>query len=150
LRYPQLRDLPVVIGGGHQPGSDPERGQFARLRNYLGRGVVTTASYAARQFGVHSAMALMKAARLCPQAFLLPTDFDRYRRYSRQFKQVIAHYVPLIEDRGIDEVYLDFTTAEGGQEDGGQRLAEQLQRAIHEATGLSCSIGVAPNKLLAK
>ena len=149
LRYPQLRDQPVVIGA-RQPGSDPERGQFARLRDYAGRGVVTTASYAARQFGVHSAMALMKAARLCPQAILLPTDFDRYRRYSRQFKQVIAHFVPVIEDRGIDEVYLDFTTAAGGLEEGGHALAAQLQRAIHEATGLTCSIGVAPNKLLAK
>ena len=150
LRYPQLRDLPVVIGGGHQPGADPAGGQFARLRDYAGRGVVTTASYAARQYGVHSAMALMKAAQLCPGAILLPTDFERYRRYSRQFKQVIDRFVPLVEDRGIDEVYLDFTTAEGGQEAGGRMLAEKLQVAIREATGLSCSIGVAPNKLLAK
>ncbi len=150
LRYPQLRDLPVVIGGNRQSGADPARGQFARLRDYAGRGVITTASYAARQYGVHSAMALMKAAQLCPAAILLPTDFERYRRYSRQFKQVIAGFVPLVEDRGIDEVYLDFTTAEGGQEAGGRTLAARLQGAIREATGLSCSIGVAPNKLLAK
>jgi DNA polymerase IV len=150
LRYPQLREVPLVVGGGRQPDADPTRGRFARLRDYAGRGVVTTASYAARQFGVHSAMALMKAAQLCPQAILLPADFEEYRRYSRLFKQVIARSVPLIEDRGIDEVYLDFTSAEGGQEQGGAVLAQRLQSAIREATGLSCSIGVAPNKLLAK
>lgn len=150
LRYPQLRGLPLVIGGRREGGSLTEQGGFRRLRDYLGRGVVTTASYAARQFGVHSAMGLMKAAQLCPQAILLPADFDQYRRYSRQFKQVLAHFVPLIEDRGIDEVYLDFTTAEGGWLEGGRALAAQLQSAILEATGLTCSIGVAPNKLLAK
>ena len=83
--------------------------QFPRLRDYAGRGVITTATYAARQFGVGSAMGLMKAAQLCPQAILLPVDFDEYRRYSRQFKAVIAQIAPVMEDRGIDEVYIDFT-----------------------------------------
>jgi DNA polymerase-4 len=150
LRYPQLRGLPVVIGGRRELDSSPERGEFKRLRDYVGRGVVTTASYAARPFGVHSAMPLMKAAQLCPQAILLPADFDQYRRYSREFKQVLARFVPLMEDRGIDEVYLDFTSAEGGQQDGGRTLAVQLQTTIYQATALTCSIGVAPNKLLAK
>ena len=150
LRYPQLQGVPLVIGGRREPNSSAERGEFARLRDYLGRGVVTTASYAARQFGVHSAMPLMRAAQLCPQAILLPADFDQYRRYSRQFKQVLSGFVPLMEDRGIDEVYLDFSSAEGGQEQGGHVLATRLQTAIRETTGLSCSIGVAPNKLLAK
>lgn len=150
LRYPQLEGLPLVIGGRRDSDSSAERGEFSRLRDYVGRGVVTTASYAARQFGVHSAMALMKAAQLCPQAILLPADFDQYRRYSRQFKQVLSRFVPLVEDRGIDEVYLDFSGAEGGREQDGRVLAAQLQKAIYEATGLTCSIGVAPNKLLAK
>jgi DNA polymerase-4 len=150
LRYPQLQGLPLVIGGRREPDSTADRGEFRRLRDYVGRGVVTTASYAARQFGVHSAMGLMKAAQMCPQAILLPADFDQYRLYSRQFKQVLARFVPLIEDRGIDEVYLDFTSAAGGQQEGGHTLARELQVAIHEATGLTCSIGVAPNKLLAK
>src|SRR5581483_3024626 len=123
LRYPELKGLPLVIGGRGEPAGATERGEFRRLRDYVGRGVVTTASYAARQYGVHSAMGLMKAAQLCPQAILLPTDFDQYRRYSREFKQVLARYVPLIQDRGIDEVYLDFTTAEGGQLEGGRVLA---------------------------
>jgi DNA polymerase IV len=154
LRYPQLRGLPVVIGGGRR-GVDPigasaDTEAFPRLRDYAGRGVVTTATYAAREFGVHSAMGLMKAAQLCPQAILLPVDFDQYRHYSREFKSVIAQFAPLIEDRGIDEVYVDFTEADGGQRDGGRVLALRVQSAIHERTGLSCSIGVAPNKLIAK
>ncbi|HMN21575.1 MAG TPA: DNA polymerase IV [Ottowia sp.] len=171
LRYPQLKDLPMVVGAGHgllearlerlraeQPGrawDAADRAQiplaaFPRLSDYVGRGVITTASYAARKFGIGSAMGLMKAARLCPQAILLPVDFTEYRKYSRAFKRVILQHAPLMEDRGIDEVYIDFTEAPDGQAEGGRVLAERLQRGILEATGLSCSIGVAPNKLLAK
>jgi DNA polymerase-4 len=152
LRYPELRGLPVVIGGSHRrpaPGANG-REQHARLRDYAGRGVVTTATYAAREFGVHSAMGLMQAARLCPQAVLLPVDFDEYRRYSRLFKAVIAELAPVVEDRGVDEVYIDFGAAAGGQEQGGRALALTIQGAIYERTGLTCSIGVAPNKLIAK
>jgi len=107
LRYPELQGLPVVIGGGrrHQPQlqADGTR-RFARLRDYSGRGVITTATYAARDLGVHSAMGLMKAALRAPEAVLLPTDFDEYRRYSRLFKAAVAEVTPLIEDRGIDEI----------------------------------------------
>src|SRR5579863_7712157 len=87
LRYPQLRGQPVVIGGSWRRdlGPDAAREQFPRLRDYVGRGVVTTATYPARAFGVHSAMGLMKAAKLCPEAILLPVDFAEYRRYSRRF-----------------------------------------------------------------
>jgi DNA polymerase-4 len=95
-------------------------------------------------------MGLMKAAKLCPQALLLPVDFDRYRQFSRQFKAVITEIAPVMEDRGVDEVYIDFTEVPGGQRDGGRTLARLIQRGILEATGLTCSIGVAPNKLLAK
>jgi DNA polymerase IV len=151
LRYPQLQGQPLVIGGSRaQLPRAARREDFPRLRDYAGRGVVTTASYAAREFGVHSAMGLMQAAQLCPQAILLPADFEEYRRCSHLFKQVIAQFTPLIEDRGIDEVYIDFTGVEGGQSDGGRALALQIQAAILERTGLGCSIGVAPNKLLAK
>ena len=143
LRYPHLRGLPVVIGGGRA-------GEPRELRHYVGRGVVSTATYAAREFGVHSAMGLMKAAQLCPQAVLLPADFEQYRKYSQIFKGVIAEFAPTIENRGIDEVYVDFTEVEGGQQQGGRQLALRIQRAIHERTGLTCSIGVAPNKLIAK
>ena len=163
LRYPQLKGLPVVIGGSRftpqQEAALVQRwgslaqmplAAFERLGGYVGRGVITTATYAARQFGVGSAMGLMKAARLCPQAVLLPIDFARYRAYSQRFKEVIVALAPVLEDRGVDEVYIDFTHAEGGQEAGGQALAQRLQAAIFAATGLTCSIGVAPNKLLAK
>jgi DNA polymerase-4 len=150
LRYPQLRGQPVVIGGSRRRPAAADGEQFERLRDYVGRGVVTTATYPAREFGVHSAMGLMKAAQLCPQAWLLPVDFEQYRRYSRQFKSVIARFTPVIEDRGVDEVYIDFSQAEGGEHDGGRTLALRIQRAIHEDTGLTCSIGVASNKLLAK
>jgi len=163
LRYPQLKGLPVVIGGGRRQQDDDlkerqgERAphkipvaDFPRLKDYSGRGVITTATYAARQFGVGSAMGLMKAARLCPQAILLPVDFAAYRHYSRAFKDIILGIAPLMEDRGIDEVYIDFTDVPGGQREGGRVLARLIQKAIFDATGLTCSVGVAPNKLLAK
>ncbi len=163
LRYPQLQGLPVVIGGGRSALDAALRGRYAdwalhaipvaafpRLAGYVGRGVVTTATYAARQFGVASAMGTMKAARLCPQAILLPVDFAEYRRYSRRFKEIVTDIAPVMEDRGVDEVYIDFTAVPGGQREGGRVLARLIQKSIFDATGLTCSIGVAPNKLLAK
>jgi DNA polymerase IV len=163
LRYPQLTGLPVVIGGGRSRLDDALREQYAdtpladipvdvfpTLASYTGRGVITTATYAARKFGVGSAMGTMKAAKLCPQAILLPVDFDQYRKFSRQFKSIITEVAPLMEDRGVDEVYIDFTNIPGGQREGGRTLARLLQKTIFDATGLTCSIGVAPNKLLAK
>jgi DNA polymerase-4 len=147
LRYPELRGQPLVIGGGSHPENP---GEFFRLKDYAGRGVVTTATYAARAFGVHSAMGLMKAAKLCPQAILLPVDFAEYRRYSRRFKAIVLEYTPQMEDRGIDEVFADLTEVADGQVQGGRMVAAQIQARIHEETGLTCSIGVAPNKLLAK
>ena len=149
LRYPELRGHPVVIGGRsvHQPGmrADGSR-EFARLRDYAGRGVVTTSTYEARALGVFSAMGMMKAAKLAPDAFLLPTDFEAYRHYSRSFKRAVAAIAPEIEDRGIDEIYIDLT----GMAEDSQPLAQRIKDAVRAATGLSCSIGIAPNKLLAK
>ena len=161
LRHPQLKGQPVVIGGGRRPLDEalarqhggPDRiplEAFPRLKDYTGRGVITTATYAARQFGVGSAMGMMKAARLCPDAIVLPVDFEEVRRFSRRFKETILEIAPVMEDRGIDEVYIDFTEVPGGQREGGRSLARLIQRSIFERTGLTCSIGVAPNKLLAK
>ena len=163
LRYPPLKGLPVVIGGGRRAEDETLRqtceghtladipvDSFPRLGQYTGRGVITTATYAARQFGVGSALGLMKAAKLCPQAILLPVDFAEYRNYSRLFKDTILEIAPLMEDRGVDEVYIDFTEVPGGQREGGRVLARLIQKAIFDATGLTCSVGVAPNKLLAK
>lgn len=149
LRYPELRGQPVVIGGRReqQPvtGADGAR-RFARLRDYQGRGVVTTSTYEARALGVFSGMGLMKAARSAPDAILLPTDFDAYRRYSGLFKAAVAAIAPQIEDRGIDEIYVDLSDVPGES----LALARRIKQAVHEATGLSCSIGITPNKLLAK
>ena len=163
LRYPQLKGLPVVIGGGRRRADDAllqEYGEdglhrvpvdaFPLLKDYVGRGVITTATYPARQFGIGSAMGMMKAAKLCPQAIVLPVDFDEIRRFSRAFKDTILEIAPLMEDRGVDEVYIDFTEVPGGQRDGGRALARLIQRSVFERTGLTCSIGVAPNKLIAK
>lgn len=159
LRYPQLKGLPVVIGGrwrelaeklAKKPLDKIPLEDFPRIREYVGRGVITTATYAARQFGVGSAMGMMKAAQLCPDAIMLPVDFDEYRKYSRLFKAEILKLAPVMENRGVDEVFIDFTDVAEGQEQGGYVLAEKLQKNIFERTGLTCSIGVAPNKLLAK
>ena len=167
-RYPELAGLPVVVGGGrrHQPEEivDPETGartrRFAKLRDYTGRGVATTASYEARALGVHSAMGLMKAARLAPDAILLPADFDAYRSYSHRFKAAVRAIAPQIEDRGIDEIYIDLTdvsiegaTSDADTDDPWERVrvvAEAIKEAVRAATGLSCSIGITPNKLLSK
>lgn len=107
LQYPELRGQAVVVGGRGTP--PPERrpdGSLAcaRLRDYVGRGVVTTSTYEARALGVFSAMGIMKSAQLAPDAVLLPANFDAYRHYSRLFKAAVAGIAPHIEDRGIDEI----------------------------------------------
>ena len=169
LRYPELRGKPVVIGGGrrHQPEDvvDLVSGQtsrkFSTLRGYVGRGVITTATYEARALGLHSAQGLMKAAQLAPDAILLPTDFDRYREYSRRFKDAVQAIAPQIEDRGIDEIYIDLTGVRLPEHDSvveapaeawwrARDVAKAIKESVRAETGLSCSIAVAPNKLLAK
>ncbi|MEO8038647.1 MAG: DNA polymerase IV [Betaproteobacteria bacterium] len=148
LRYPELTGQPVVIGGGrrHHPVAAEGARTFSTLRTYAGRGVVTTATYEARAFGVHSGMSLMKSAALAPDAVLLPTDFDEYRKYSRLFKAAVREIAPLVEDRGIDEIYIDLTAVPGEA----QEVARWIKERVRVATGLSCSIGISPNKLLSK
>ncbi len=153
LRYPELRGLPVVIGGGrrHQPVQRADgTHEFFRLRDYTGRGVLTTSTYEARALGVFSAMGTMKAALLAPDAILLPVDFDEYRRYSRLFKAAVRLMAPLVEDRGVDEIYIDLTDHPGAQQDAGRAAGQALKDAVFQATGLTCSVGVTPNKLLSK
>jgi DNA polymerase-4 len=170
LRYPELRGQPVVIGGGrrHEPREvvDPatglQRREFSTLRGYAGRGVATTATYEARALGVHSAMGLMKAAQLAPEAVLLPVDFDAYRTYSRLFKSAVRAITPRIQDNGIDEIYIDLTDVLLASDEASsavasrdtlsrvRAIAEAVKSAVRTATGLSCSIGIARNKLLAK
>jgi DNA polymerase-4 len=148
LRYPELRGKAVVIGGGRRSAAGDAREAFTTLREYVGRGVATTATYEARALGVHSGLGLMKAARLAPDAIRLPADFDAYRRYSRLFKDAVAAIAPHIEDRGIDEIYIDLTDVR--HDEGVRALAQSIKDAVRAATGLSSSIGIAPNKLLAK
>src|ERR1700754_4424 len=136
LRYPELRGKPVIIGGGRQaaPKTLPDGSRrFARLRHYAGRGVVTTSTYEARALGVFSAMGMMKAAQLAPDAILLPTDFESYRHYSRLFKTAVAAFTSQIENRGIDEIYIDVTDMPGDSASIGRRMKD----AVHEATGLT-------------
>lgn len=160
LRYPELRGFPVVVGGRqhHHPvlQADGSR-RFASLKSYAGRGVITTATYEARALGVHSGMGLMKAGVLAPDAVLLPADFDEYRRFSCLFKACVAEIAPLIEDRGIDEIYIDLTDIPGAQEirkddpyAGVRALGHAIKARVRAATGLTCSIGMTPNKLLSK
>jgi DNA polymerase-4 len=131
LRRPELRGKPVVIGGR----GDPTR-----------RGVVSTATYEARAFGIRSAMPLRTAHKLCPHAVFLPVDFEAYHRYSEKFKAVMRSVSPLLEDRGIDEAFLDITDLDPPNAD----IAREIKARIRAETGLTCSIGIAPNKLLAK
>jgi DNA polymerase IV len=158
LRYPHLRGRPVVVGGRRRAAQDDAEGAVPTLSGYTGRGVITTATYEARALGVHSGMGLMKAAQLAPDALLLPADFDQYRRYSRLFKEAVRSIAPQIEDRGIDEIYMDLTDLVLTDADDDPRgiwtrahdVGASIQRAVRDATGLSCSIGITPNKLLSK
>jgi DNA polymerase IV len=131
LRRPELRDFPVAIGGT----GDPSR-----------RGVLTTANYVARKFGLRSGMPMRTAKKLCPDAIFLPVDFPEYRRMSRLFKTAILEICSQMEDRGIDEVYLDL----GADNPDPIGTAKQLRQSVFDATGLTCSVGLAPNKLIAK
>ncbi len=130
-KNPALRGKPVIIGGA----GDPQR-----------RGVVSTANYVARKFGIHSAMPLRTAYKLCPGAVFLPVDFEAYEAASLLFKSVLREITILEENAGIDESYLDITDVPQDNE----AVAEWIKTGIREKTGLTCSIGIAPNKLLAK
>jgi len=149
LSFPELKGKPVVVGGrSTEPPKMDESGvrHYARLRDYVGRGVITTSTYEARALGVFSGMGLMKSAALAPDAILLPANFEAYRHYSRLFKTAVATIAPQIEDRGIDEIYIDLTDLDQDTD----RLALRIKQAVRDATGLSCSIGISPNKLLSK
>lgn len=156
LRHPELKGHPVVVGGRaaqvthstSQDGVPPTFNAegYARLKDYKGRGVVTTSTYEARALGVFSGMGLMASAKLAPEAILLPAHFEAYRDMSRRFKQAVQTISRQMEDRGIDEIYLDITEL---PEDS-RVIAQRIQDAVRDATGLTCSVGISPNKLLSK
>ncbi|MDR3175500.1 MAG: DNA polymerase IV [Desulfovibrio sp.] len=130
LDRPELRGLPVIIGGAE-------------------RGVVSTASYEARKFGVRSAMPIFEARRLCPGGVFLPGRMRRYAEKSREIMERLKLYSPLVEPASIDEAYLDATGLERVFSSA-ENMAKTLQKDILESSGLSCSIGLAPVKFLAK
>jgi DNA polymerase IV len=130
-RHPELVGKPVVIGGD----GDPTK-----------RGVVSTASYEARKYGIHSAMPLRRAYRLCPEAIFLPVDYEEYKKVSEKIKDILRSFTPLVEDVGIDEAFLDITDVDMESEE----IAKRIKERIRKETGLTCSIGIGPNKLLAK
>lgn len=130
-RHPELRGKPVVIGGS----GDPTK-----------RGVVSTASYEARKYGIHSALPLRTAYKLCPKAAFLPVDYEEYARVSRIIKNTLKEISPVMEDVGIDEAFLDISEVDMSSED----ISREIKRRVKEETGLTCSVGIASNKLLAK
>lgn len=127
---PSLKGKPVIIGA-----SD--------------RGVVSAASYAARKFGVHSAMPVAQARKLCPQGIFLPGSHKRYGEVSRQVMREVANFSPLVEQTSVDEAYVDITGM-GLLHESPRALAVRMKERIREVTGLTCSVGIAPNKFLAK
>ncbi|HME92619.1 MAG TPA: DNA polymerase IV [Methylomirabilota bacterium] len=129
---PELRGRPVIVG------ADPS-----------GRGVVSAASYEARRFGVHSAMPIGRAARLCPQGSFLPVDMAKYAAVSRQVMEILAAFTPLLEPLSIDEAFLDVTGTEGLHGDG-PTVARAIKSRIAEALSLTASVGVAANMFVAK
>ncbi|MBN2371986.1 MAG: DNA polymerase IV [Vicinamibacteria bacterium] len=132
---PELRGQPVVIG------ADPKGGS--------GRGVVSTASYEARRFGVGSAMPISKAYRLCPSGVFLPVDMEKYARVSDEIMGVLRRYTDLVEPVSIDEAFLDVTGRRRALGPG-QAIAASIKKALRDETSLTASIGVASSKLVAK
>jgi DNA polymerase-4 len=129
---PELRGRPVIVG------ADPK-----------GRGVVSAASYEARRFGVHSAMPIGRAARLCPDAAFLPVDMDKYAGVSREVMAILADFTPLLEPLSIDEAFLDVTGTERLHGDGAA-VARTIKSRITTALRLTASVGVGSNKFVAK
>lgn len=138
----EVRDHPALKGKALVVGADPRGGR--------GRGVVCTASYEARRFGIRSAMPISQAYRLAPHATFVRPDFSKYSAASDAVMAVLERYADELELVGLDEAYLDVTQRCGGSWEMARSLAASLQAAVRRETGLSCSIGVAPNKSVAK
>lgn len=131
LDHPELRGKPVIVGGSSN------------------RGVVSAASYEARKFGVRSAMPIFQAKKRCPDGIFVPVRMRRYKEMSNQVMEILESYSPTVEQVSIDEAYLDLTGLErlhGSPEE----IARRIKEEIRSVTSLGCSVGIAPNKFLAK
>lgn len=133
LLHPEYRGKPLIVG------ADP--------RSH--RGVVSTCSYEARKYGIHSAMPIREAYRRCPHGIYVRPDFETYERYSRIVRKVLERFTPVVEPVSIDEAFLDMTGCEHFYASP-RHMGLAIKQAIREATGLTASVGIAPNKLLAK
>lgn len=131
LRRPELMGKPVVVGGD----GDPQK-----------RGVVSTASYEAREYGIHSAMPLRTAYKLCPKAAFLPVDIPAYQRVSEQIMSILREYTSLVEPMGLDEAFLDLTHSVRPT----REIGLEIKRRIKEELNLVATVGIGPNKLVAK
>jgi DNA polymerase IV (DinB-like DNA polymerase) len=132
--HPEYRGRPIVVG------ADPKGGK--------GRGVVSTASYEARRFGIRSGMPISRAYSLCPEAVYLPPRFPLYARVSGELMEILGAYSGHLHQVSIDEAFLDITHAGGYQAAG--ELARRMKREIREKEGLTCSIGIGPSRIVAK
>jgi len=133
--HPEIKGKPVVVG------ADPKEGK--------GRGVVSTCNYEARKFGVRSGMPISKAWKRCPQAVFLSVNYRLYLKVSAQVMDILSKYADKFESWGIDEAFLDVTSKVKDYEDA-RKLALEIKMEIYEKEKLTCSIGVGPNKLVAK
>jgi DNA polymerase IV (DinB-like DNA polymerase) len=133
--HPEFRGKPVVVG------ADPKEGR--------GRGVVSTCNYEARKFGVKSGMPISKAWKLCPQAVYLPVNYDLYEKVSERIMAILRKYADKFESWGIDEAFLDVSSKVKDYVEA-EALARQIKKEIFEKERLTCSIGVGPNKIVAK
>ncbi len=144
-RRPELRGKPVIVGGAGDPAK---------------RDVVSAASYEARRYGVTSGMPLRTAYRLCPGAVFLPVDFEKYEEVSGEFMDILYAFTPLVESFGLDEAFIGVgevgEVGEVGVEKGTDffekalNMARDIKKRVNEELGLTCSVGIAPNKLLSK
>ena len=131
LDNPELKGKPVIVGGNSN------------------RGVVSTCSYEARRFGVHSAMPMMQARKLCPQGIYLPVRMERYQELSHRIMAIFHDISPVVEQLSVDEAFLDMTGTEGLY-GSVEKAGWLIKNRVKEELGLTVSIGLAPNKFLAK